>query len=481
MPENQAPNDDNRMDDNAAARAAEAVAVRTAVRRFGWNATSSQVLEPAFAHWWSPADAGAGDTNGDAGPRCVAYVDTGAAWVAAGAPLAEEQRLAPIAHAFIAAARAAGRRACFFATEQRFALHAPELRALLIGEQPIWDPSSWPQALASSRDLREQLRRARAKGVTVRPLAPDEVAPGTATRAALEALIARWQRRRPMPPMGFLVAVHLFDMAGERRLFVAEVRGEVRALLAAVPVHARNGWLFEDLIRDPAAPNGCVELLVDHAMRACARAGSSYVTLGLSPLSGAVPPWLRSAGALGAGFFDFAGLRAWKAKMRPHAWDAIYLVYPDGRGAGLRAVADALAAFAHGGLLRFGLRTLLRGPAVLIRLLAFLLVPWTLLLALPVARPFFPSRAVQLAWVALDLGLLAGFAALMRRWRTALGTVLALAVTADAVVTAIEAAVYNLPRVHGPVTAGLIALAVTGPALAAVLLWGACWRTRAST
>src|SRR5829696_4119129 len=92
------------------------------LRRHGWNATSFQVLEPGFRYWFADADA------------CVAYVDTGRAWVAAGAPLSPVERFAAVAEGFVAAARAAGRRACLFATEERFTGRAG-LGALMIGEQ----------------------------------------------------------------------------------------------------------------------------------------------------------------------------------------------------------------------------------------------------------------------------------------------------------------------------------------------------------
>ena len=111
------------------------------------------MLEPGFEYWFD-------------GEACVAYVDTGRAWVAAGAPIAAEVDLGRVANAFVAAARAAGRGACFFATERRFAA-APGFRHLLIGEQPVWEPGRWGETLRATPSLREQLRRARAKGVDV--------------------------------------------------------------------------------------------------------------------------------------------------------------------------------------------------------------------------------------------------------------------------------------------------------------------------
>src|SRR5689334_123426 len=78
------------------------------LRELGWNATSFQILEPGFRYWFAAEHA------------CVAYVDTGRAWVAAGAPLAEFARLSAVADDFERAAREAGRRAVLFATEARF-------------------------------------------------------------------------------------------------------------------------------------------------------------------------------------------------------------------------------------------------------------------------------------------------------------------------------------------------------------------------
>ena len=430
------------------------------VKRHGWNATSFQMLEPGFRYWF----------DGDA---CVGYVDTGAAWIAAGAPVAPEDALAGAAAGFVAAARAAGRRAAFFATEERFARDPAlvELGALRIGEQPVWDPSAWTATVAATRSLRDQLRRARAKGVVVRALAPAELDAGGTTRRSIDAHIARWSESHPMPPMGFLVAVHAYEHLDERRCFVAERDGHVLGFLAAVPVYARGGWLFEDLLRDPSAPNGTAELLVEAAMRAAAAEGSRYVTLGLVPLAGPLPAWLRLARRSGGGLYDFEGLRAFKAKLRPASWVSIYLSYPERQGVA-RSLRDVLTAFARGGLLRFGVATLLRAPAVLVQLLALLLVPWTALLALADTTRWFPSRGAQLGWALFDLALAAALVRLGRRWRAGLDVVLAALVSVDAALTVLEIASFNLRR--GPPTltdAAVWLVAVVGPTLAAVALW----------
>jgi phosphatidylglycerol lysyltransferase len=436
------------------------------LKRHGWNATSFQILEPGFRYWFAPDDGGGEGA-------CVGYVDTGTAWIAAGAPVAGDATLARATDGFVAAARAEGRRAAFFATEERLTLDPAlaGLAALRIGEQPVWDPAAWAETVRSSRSLREQLRRARAKGVVVRALPAAELADAAGpTRRAVDALIARWSAGHPMPPMGFLVQVHAYEHLDERRCFVAEREGRVVGFLAAVPVYARGGWLFEDLLRDPAAPNGTAELLVEAAMRAAAAEGSRYVTLGLVPLAGPLPPWLRLARRSGGGLYDFEGLRAFKAKLRPAAWSSIYLSYPREQGAA-HTVRDVLTAFARGGLLRFGVETLLRAPAVLVTLLALLLVPWTALLALADARRWFPSRGVQAGWIVFDLALAAALVSLGRRWRPGLDLALATLVSADAALTAFEAATFNLRHAPGALDVVVSALAVAGPTLAAWALW----------
>ena len=58
--------------------------VLTLLKRFGWNSTSFQVLEPGFHYWFDGDDA------------CVCYVDTGRAWVVAGPPITAFDRVADV-------------------------------------------------------------------------------------------------------------------------------------------------------------------------------------------------------------------------------------------------------------------------------------------------------------------------------------------------------------------------------------------------
>ena len=428
------------------------------LKRHGWNATSFQILEPGFRYWFDDDDA------------CVGYVDTGRAWVAAGAPIAPRERLVEVTERFAAAAKAARRRVCCFATELRFA--DTGWAALRIGDQPSWAPADWDAVVRKRASLREQLRRARAKGVRVREVSRAELAPGQPLRAEVDRLIARWLASRPIAPMGFLVQVDPFAFPEERRYFIAERDGGAVGFLGIIPIYTRDGWFFEDFLRDPSAPNGTVELLVDAGMRAAAAAGIPYVTLGLVPLSGDVGPWLRTARRLGKALYDFDGLRAFKAKLEPRAWDPIFLSYP-ASGNGFVAIADVLKAFARGGLLRFGLETFLRGPAIVMRVLAVLLFAFTILLALPTSARWFPTPACQWGWVAFDLAVGTSLLVLSNRWRRGLGNILAGAVTLDAALTLVQAITFDIPRRQGPFDIVVIAVSIAGPMMAAFMLWNA--------
>jgi phosphatidylglycerol lysyltransferase len=169
--------------------------------------------------------------------------------------------------------------------------------------------------------------------------------------------------------------------------------------------------------------------------------------------------------------YDFEGLRAYKAKLRPTSWSPIHLSYPVTQGA-LLSIFDALLAFS-GGFLSFAWRSLSRGPVAVLRALTIFLVPWTILLALAPAESWFWRAPLKWAWVVFDLLLLAGLLRLLHKRTTSLLTLLAIAVTCDAVLTPLEAMLWNLRTARGIAEHAVLLLACLAPALAAVALWGA--------
>lgn len=443
-------------DDSTGETATRALAI---LRAHGRCTVSFQLLETGFRHFFH-----------DDG--FVAYVDTGSAWVAGGPPIGPSHRLRTLAVAFERAAERAGRRVCYFGVESE-TLGLLRGRSTCIGSQPIWDPQGWPAARERSSSLRYQLRRAARKGVTVREVAAAELAdPRSSTRRGIERVIARWQRRRPMAPMGFLVDLQPFEHGAERLTMVAERGGRVVGFLAAVPVYGRAGWFFEDLLRADDAPNGTAELLFDAGLRVVANRGALLVTLGLAPLVGDVPGPLRSVRRLAQPLYDFEGLHAFKRKLSPTWWEPVYLV---GDPVWL-AFFDSLVAFARGSLVRFGLRTFLRGPAIVLWMLAGALAVWIVIVALVAPTQWFPSAWAQTAWIVVHWLLLAGLVELARRHRPWLTVALAVAATSDLLTTVVLGA--DTLGARGAAARVTFLVSAAGPLVASVVLWGVHRRER---
>jgi phosphatidylglycerol lysyltransferase len=316
--------------------------------------------------------------------------------------------------------------------------------------------------------------------VRVRRLEPRELSDErSTTRRGVEQLIQRWLGARRMSAMSFLVHVQPFTFAHERRAFVAEQADRIVGFLSAVPVYARNGWFVEDFIRDPRAPNGTSELLIDAVMTQAAAEGSAWITLGLAPLAGPVPAWMRRIGALGRPLYDFVGLHAFKKKLAPSAWEPVFVSHPANVSTPV-AVLDALRAFAGGNLLGFAVRTLLDGPAIVMWALALLLVPWTIALALVPVWPWFPSAGVRAGWIAFDVAMCAGMGVIAWKFRPRLALVLAIAASADALMTWIEAAAWNASHVRGWFDVVCVLAACLAPAVASLVLWRSWRRARRS-
>jgi lysylphosphatidylglycerol synthetase-like protein (DUF2156 family) len=332
---------------------------RALILRFGWNATAYQLLNPGIELWF----AGAGD-------GVVGYVRHRRMRVVGGAPVCAPDRLEPIAAEFADDAHAHGEGVCYFAAgnrlEERYAARRDWSRVLL-GAQPVWNPNSWPAAVKRRNSLRAQFHRAANKGVVVTEWPPDKAE----NHPLLRHVLNEWLGARHLPPLTFMVEPETLSQLHDRRVFVAERREtEVVGFVVLSPVSARNGWLVEQIVRGPNAPNGTAELLIDSAMRAIAESGATYATLGLSPLSHRAefvqlpqPLWLRFllrwVRLHGARFYNFDGLDAFKAKFNPEAWEPIYGI-AEGSRFPPRALYAIAGAFSGGAPLRLVARALMR-------------------------------------------------------------------------------------------------------------------------
>jgi phosphatidylglycerol lysyltransferase len=212
--------------------------------------------------------------------------------------------------------------------------------------------------------MRAQLNRAKNKGVTVSEFSPAEA---QADRR-LDDCLHQWLATKGLPPLHFLVEPETLNRLENRRIFVAERNSDVIGFVTVSPVAERQGWLFEQFPHRPGAPNGTVELMIDAAMRVIALDGCRYATLGLAPLSrralvepfhnplwlDVVLAWLRKHGQR---FYNFDGLDAFKAKLRPERWEPVFAVSNESQVSfrTLYAIASAFSGNAPIRMLRGGL------------------------------------------------------------------------------------------------------------------------------
>ena len=388
--------------------------VLESLRAYGDHATSFQILEPRYEYWFYALD------NGP--PAVVAWVQAGRYRAVAGIPVAPPDHLAQVSQRFVRESMEAGFRVLFFCADARFisaieGLPDFNFGLIPIGQQPEWNPRGWELNSPEKRTVRQQCNRALNKGVTIRRLTPSELNEPS-TRTEIADVLERWLNSRQMSSLGFLVDLQPFHHAAERRYYVAEAGSRAVGFLAAIPVYARQGWFFEDVIRVPDAPNGTTELLIHTAMKDAQASGEDWVTLGLSPLAGIeestverpVLIWLlKQLRRHGEPFYRFNGLRQFKARFKPELWTSQFIVQcPSGHT--VSAIHAVLDAFAGGGLASFVVDTMrrmlrripLRYWAIMLVLLAGLLVPWTILLALADGSRWFGDESIQNAWVAFD-------------------------------------------------------------------------------
>jgi phosphatidylglycerol lysyltransferase len=299
---------------------------REIILAHGWNTTSYQILNPGIRRWFSAAS-----------DAVVGFVAAVGVRVVAGAPVCARECLAEVVAEFESDAQQNNERVCYLAAEARLETvckDSPDYSKILLGAQPVWQPRNWAGIVATHKSLRAQLNRARNKGV--------KVAEWTREKAFQNPLLTEclheWLDAKGLPPLHFLVEPETLSRLYDRRIFVATRGTEVVGFVLLSPVATRNGWLFEQFIHRPKAPNGTVELMIDAAMRELAASGCEYATLGLSPLSvrAEIEPfdnplwlrilltWLRKHAQR---FYNFDGLDAFKAKLQPENWEPVFAIY----------------------------------------------------------------------------------------------------------------------------------------------------------
>ncbi|MBX3112989.1 MAG: DUF2156 domain-containing protein [Fimbriimonadaceae bacterium] len=304
----------------------ETLLAREIILSHGTNVASYQLVNDGITKWFNRDQT-----------SVIGYVDHFGIRVVAGNPVCPRGKLPEVLKEFFSDCKLANKRPCFFAGIPPLLETSEEICAssrIAIGTQPCWNLAEWKQTITTHASLKEQLRRSRAKGVTIREYSTEEAE----NNPGLQSVLDSWLADRGLPPLHFLVEPQTLNYLVDRRTFVAEQNGEPIAFLNLCPIATRKGWLTEQFPRSPSAPNGTVELMLHTAALQLAEEEFEFLTMGLIPFSSTVmssdlPKWLKAlatwARAHGRRFYNFNGLENFKSKFHPHTWETVYAVVPE--------------------------------------------------------------------------------------------------------------------------------------------------------
>jgi phosphatidylglycerol lysyltransferase len=268
----------------------------------------------------------------EAGDAFVMYQIAGHNWIALGDPIgtqvgAEELvwRLREISD------RHGGQTVFYQVCAERLALYVDlGLAALKIGEEARVPLASFSLEGGTRADLRQSHRRAQRDGASFEVVAPEGV---DALMPALQRISDAWLTSKSTGEKRFSMGA--FTPAYLRQFPLAVVRSQGEpAAFANLWTTGTRAELSVDLMRfDPDAPRSAMDYLFIELMLWGRAQGYRWFNLGMAPLSGLeahplAPAWHRVGNFIfrhGEHFYNFEGLRRYKAKFEPQ-WEPRYLV-----------------------------------------------------------------------------------------------------------------------------------------------------------
>ena len=328
---------------------------------YGYNAHALVSITPGALMWTMPGIDGA-----------IIYGKFGRVWLAAGDPLGRPEDIKSLAEGFMAAAAKARHIAAFVPASERFARVGVQLglSAIKIGAAPYFDLEVWQPRGNCAKKLRAGVNQAQRAGVRIEIIASfDED-----LRKETADLCLRWlSERRAATTFGWLLALDPFLNAERKQVFAARTADDqLVGLLAASPIAVRDGWYLEDVLRAPEAPPGTADLLVFEALQRLKAEGAVMATLGTAPLATegvdelsthdhpVIERALRLASKRLSTFYNFEGVRRFKAKFVASRWENEYALVQHGVLVPSRVAHALLRAIVPGGLKQLLARRTLR-------------------------------------------------------------------------------------------------------------------------
>ena len=136
-------------------------------------------------------------------------------------------------------------------------LRRHDYRAVPFGSEPVWETARWRESLESSRSLRSQISRARAKGVECQI---EDARPSVLLE--MELCRENWMERLGGPHFRHDREYDIEAAAQHGSILTARHQDRVVGWLISMPL-AEGKALLAPICRNQNAPQGTVEMLVD--------------------------------------------------------------------------------------------------------------------------------------------------------------------------------------------------------------------------
>ncbi|HEY3809097.1 MAG TPA: bifunctional lysylphosphatidylglycerol flippase/synthetase MprF [Steroidobacteraceae bacterium] len=271
-----------------------------------------------------------------AGDAFLMYQINGRSWVALGDPVGQPASKEELVWRFRELSDHHGGWTVFYqVSADQLPLYIDAgLTVMKLGEEARVQLTDFSLEGSARAELRTQRRRAEKDGASFRVLMPEEV---PAMLPKLRAISDAWLEDKAAAEKSFSVGA--FDEEYIRHFPVAVV------ICASEPVAFASLWvsgdreeIAVDLMRFGAdAPRGAMDFLFVELMLWGRTQGHHWLNLGMAPLAGLerhplAPAWHRVGNFVfryGEHFYNFDGLRRYKAKFNP-VWESKYLASPGG-------------------------------------------------------------------------------------------------------------------------------------------------------
>ncbi len=220
-----------------------------------------------------------------------------------------------------------------------------------LGEQAYVPLAQFTLRGERMKSLRQRHHRMAERGLSLAILDPDTAAPNMDT---LRRISDAWLQAKERKELTFAVGRFDPDYLREFPIAVVTQAGEMRAFASLLATADKNELSIDLMRYHPDLGRDVMDYLFAELMIYGQREGYRRFELGLAPLAGleGTPfssPWSR-AGALiyrhGEHFYNFQGLRQYKAKFNP-VWEPRYVASPGGLTLA-RAAANAARLIAGG-------------------------------------------------------------------------------------------------------------------------------------